>query len=62
MDPSEPGISHSARLKEELLNGWVIDSYNTRGLLTLRRDNDTMVIKRGQRVPLPAIVSKTTEE
>ena len=62
MEPSEPGITHTARLKEELLNAWVIDSYNPRGLLTLRRDNDTLVIKRGQRVPLPAIVSEPIEE
>ena len=54
-EPGEPGVSHSAQLKEELLNNWIIEEYNTRGILTLSRDNDLLYLRRGERIALPAV-------
>ncbi len=61
-EPGEKGVAHSAQLKEELLNEWIIEEYNTRGILTLSRDNDLLYLRRGEKIALPAVEPTVTQQ
>lgn len=61
IDPLAGGTSFRVRMREEIMNGWQLVDYDSRGILTLRRGEETLLLRRGETVELPALAEPLAE-